>query len=99
MQIDQAGHSDKPVQDPRVKFAAICFPPAVSKVSSDTSHARRFSSSKALGNLIMLLLLWLKSVRGGDCKTICVIPANASLLDHGTAMDRPGISFNADVGF
>jgi len=81
MQIDQAGHSDKPVQDPRVKFAAITFPPAVSSVSSDTSYVRRLSSSKVLGNFIMLLLLWLKTVRGGDCKMTCAIPANASLLD------------------
>jgi len=33
----------------------------------------------------MLLLLWLKTVRAGDCKTICAIPANCSLLDHGVA--------------
>jgi hypothetical protein len=33
----------------------------------------------------MLLLLWLKTVRAGDCKTTCAIPANASLLDHGIA--------------
>jgi hypothetical protein len=34
----------------------------------------------------MLLLLWLKAVRGGDCKTTRAIPTNASLLDHGIAM-------------
>src|SRR5262249_10769553 len=71
VQIDQAGHSDKPVQDPRVKFAAISFPAAISSASSDTSYVRRFSSSKVLGNFIMVLLLWLKTIRGRDCKTAC----------------------------
>jgi len=33
----------------------------------------------------MLLLLWLKTVCAGDCKTTCAIPANASLLDHDIA--------------
>jgi hypothetical protein len=30
----------------------------------------------------MLLLLWLKTVCAGDCKTTCAIPPNASLLDN-----------------
>jgi len=34
----------------------------------------------------MLLLLWLKTVRGGDCKMTCAIPTDASLLDNGIAM-------------
>jgi hypothetical protein len=34
----------------------------------------------------MLLLLWLKAVRGGDCKTTRAIPTNASLLDNEIAM-------------
>jgi hypothetical protein len=33
----------------------------------------------------MLFLLWLKTVRTGDCKTTGAIPGNASLLDHGIA--------------
>lgn len=41
----------------------------------------------------MLLLLWLKTVRGGDCKTTRAIPTNASLLDHGIAKTDPGINF------
>src|SRR6476620_8875433 len=61
VQIDQAGHSDKPVQDPRVKFAAIFFPPAVSSASSDTSELRNLSSSKLLQSFSMLLLLWLEN--------------------------------------
>jgi hypothetical protein len=30
----------------------------------------------------MLLLLWLKSVHGEDCKMVCAIPSNASLLGN-----------------
>ena len=41
----------------------------------------------------MLLLLWLKAVRGGDRKTTRAIPTNASLLDHGIAKTDPGINF------
>ena len=38
-----------------------------------------------LGNVIMLLLLWLRTVRAGDCKTTRIIPAHTSLWDHGLA--------------
>src|SRR5215475_2182286 len=82
---DHAGHSDRPVQDPRVKFAAISFPSAVSSASSDTSQLKNHSSSKLLESFIILLLLWLEGVHGGDCKTTCAIPNNASLLDNGIA--------------
>jgi hypothetical protein len=33
----------------------------------------------------MSLLLWLRTVRAGDCKMACAIPASASLLDNDIA--------------
>ena len=41
--------------------STISFPPAISSASSDTSYVRTLSSSKVLGNFIMLLLLWLNT--------------------------------------
>jgi hypothetical protein len=41
----------------------------------------------------MLLLLWLETIRGGDCKTTRAIPTNASLRYHGIAKTDPGNKF------